>query len=102
MKTIKHYLLIILALSLLLGGTSMFTSSAAEMIPTDDILIDSEVNLVGDNELQPMITSRCYDGDEDVIYVNHSIKPDDFVSPNSTIYYISTGTSSGVVYSIIY
>ena len=101
MKSIKRYLSIILVLCMLLCCTSMLTVSAAKMAPTDNIVTKSQENLIGENELQPMTASRCYDGD-DVIYVNYSIAPNDFVSPNSTIYYTSTGTPSGVVYSIIF
>lgn len=59
MKKLKIYLSIFLALSMMLCGTSMFTVNAAQMTETEDVLIDTEANLGGEDELQPMMARAC-------------------------------------------
>ena len=59
MKKIKRYLSILLVLSIMLCSTSMFTVNAAQVTETDDVVIDTEANLGGEDELQPMVANGC-------------------------------------------
>lgn len=59
MKTIKRYLSILLVLSIMLCSTSMFTVNAAQVTETEDFVIDTEANLGGEDELQPMVANTC-------------------------------------------
>lgn len=81
MKTIKHYLSIILAICLLLCSTSMFTLSAAGMTDIEDIVVDSDVKLGDDNEPRPIMANMC-----------------SYTSPNQMMAMVSRGQApSGVV-----
>ena len=59
MKKLKCYLSILLVLSMMLCSTSMFTVNAAQVTETEDVVIDTEANLGGEDELQPMMAQRC-------------------------------------------
>ena len=98
MKTIKRYLSILLTLSMIMCCTSVFTVNAVPSAEDNKIAIEVAENLISENELQPMMASRC----GGIVYVDYSMKPNDLFYPNSIIYYTSNGTSSGAVYSIIY
>lgn len=97
MKKIRFPISIILIICVMLCNAIIFTADAAQITegkeqPNDIYEITDEYY-----ELQPQMATHC-----GIVYVNHSIHPDDFTYPNATIYYTSTGTSSGTVYSIIY
>ena len=57
MKKLKCYLSILLVLSMMLCSTSMFTVNAAQVTETEDVVIDTEANLGGEDELQPSVAS---------------------------------------------
>ena len=59
MKRIKCYLSILLVISMMLCSTSMFTVNAAQVTETDEIIVDTEVNLDSEDELQPMMANGC-------------------------------------------
>ena len=59
MKTIKRYLSILLVLSMMLCSTSMFTVKAAQVTETEKIVVVADVNLGGEDELQPMVAGSC-------------------------------------------
>ena len=59
MKKLKCYLSILLVLSMMLCSTSMFAVNAAQVTETEDVVINTDANLGGEDELQPMMASRC-------------------------------------------
>jgi hypothetical protein len=59
MKKIKRYLSILLVLSMMLCCTSMFTVNAAQVTETEDVVVDTEANLGGEDELRPMMARSC-------------------------------------------
>ena len=59
MKKLKCYLSILLILSMMLSSTSMFTVNAAQVTETEDVVVDTEANLGGEDELQPMMANGC-------------------------------------------
>lgn len=58
MQKLKYYLSILLVLSMMLCSTSMFTVNA-QVTETEEIAVDTEVNLDVENELQPMMANAC-------------------------------------------
>ena len=60
MKRIKCYLSILLVISMMLCSTSMFTVNAAQATETEDVVVDTEANLGGEDELQPMMANSCW------------------------------------------
>ena len=59
MKKLKCYLSILLILSMMLCSTSMFTVNAAQVTETEDVVVDTDANLGGEDELQPMMATGC-------------------------------------------
>ena len=43
----------------MLCSTSMFTVNAAQVTETEDVVIDTEANLGGEDELQPVMANGC-------------------------------------------
>ena len=61
MKTIKRYLVILLALSTIFCVFSMFTINATQTIEREDVVSEGKSSPFVDDELQPMVASNCGD-----------------------------------------
>ena len=59
MKTIKRYFSILLVLSMMLYSASVFPVSAVQKAENNEIAIEVEEDLGGEDELQPMMANQC-------------------------------------------